>query len=268
MTVTFESPVEHRVQFGLPELDAIGAYAGRRPPFPLRVPSFGRIEGERDALLASAIRSLSERGLATTRGPVGIAADLVTALRQHRSTIDLVVVDGSVATGVVAVFHGPGALVCHQPIGGVPGPVTVLRVTAAALTDELVKQIPRVEAAQAIPITLPPGVVDDATRLQEGPTGAALQQRIRALVRERGGDEAAVDAVVNLLPSVPGRGQLGATVRRAGGAVERPLETSWLDSPKGRVRVDKDPSGWVSINPLRHSELLRALREAAAAARS
>ncbi|MEU6642787.1 ESX secretion-associated protein EspG [Saccharomonospora sp. NPDC046836] len=257
------------VEFGLAELDLLGAYAGTSFPFPLRVPSFGRIEGERNALLAAAGQALSERGLATDHGPLGVAADLVTALREHRNTVDLVVVGPDTVIGVVAMVHGPRAVVCRQKIGGTPGPVTVTRVAAADLTDEFANQIPQAAAAPAMPITLPPRVVGDATRLLENTAGtAAPRKRVRTLVRERGGDEAAVDALVNLLPSVTGRGQLGAALRSTAGAVERPLELSWLDSPQGRVRVDDDARGWVSINPLRHSELVRVLGEAATLARS
>ncbi|MBN6038328.1 ESX secretion-associated protein EspG [Amycolatopsis sp. 195334CR] len=252
-------------RFELAELDLLGTFAGTRPPFPLRVPSFGRIEGERKALLAAAGQALADRGLADEDGPIGVAAELVTALREHRNAVDLVVVDGTAVTGVVAMVLGQHAVVCSQSIAGLPGPVTVRRVGAAALTGEFTSRIPALEAAPTMPLTLPPGVVEDATRLLENTAGvAAPRQRVRTLVRERGGDEAAVDALVGLLASVPGRGQLGAVVRPPTGAAERPLELSWLDSPQGRVRVDRDAFGWVSVNPLRHSELVRVLREAAA----
>ncbi|QFU91900.1 ESX secretion-associated protein EspG [Amycolatopsis sp. YIM 10] len=252
-------------RFELVELDLLGTFAGARLPFPLRVPSFGRIEGERKALLAAAGQALAERGLADADGPAGVAADLVTALREHRNAVDLVVVDGAAVTGVVAMVLGQHAVVCSQSIGGAPGPVTVARVSAAALTGEFTSRIPPLEAAPTMPLTLPPGVVGDATRLLENTAGiAAPRQQVRTLVRERGGDETTVDALVGLLASVPGRGQLGAVVRSPAGTTERPLELSWLDSPQGRVRVDHDASGWVSVNPLRHSELVRVLREAAA----
>jgi hypothetical protein len=35
------------VHFGLVELDLLAAHAGVRFPFPLRIPEFGRIPGER-----------------------------------------------------------------------------------------------------------------------------------------------------------------------------------------------------------------------------
>ncbi|CAM3186774.1 ESX secretion-associated protein EspG [Saccharomonospora xinjiangensis] len=256
------------VRFGLPELDLLTTYAGTRSPFPLKVPSFGRIEDERTGLFATAARALTERGLATAHGPAGVAADLVAALREHRGSVDLVVVSGGVVTGAVALFHGQHAVVCRQPIGGTPGPVAVERIGAGAVPGELAGEVPDLDAASSMPITFPPGVLGEATRLLENPAGtAAPLRRVRALVRERGGDPDAVDALVGLLPTVTGRGQLGAVVRREGGAVERPLELSWLDGPRGRVRVSKDGDGWVSVNPLRHSELTRVLRDAVAEAR-
>jgi hypothetical protein len=252
--------------FELVELDLLSTYAGTRLPFPLRVPSFGRIEHERADLLAAAGASLAERGLATDRGPTGVAADLVTALREHRGTVDLVVVGRTTVTGVVALVRDRGAVVCRQEIGGTPGPVTVARVSESALPDVFLTRIPEVGAAPVMPITLPPGVVGDATRLLEKTGGvAAPEQRVRALVRERGGDEGAVDALLDLLPSVEGRGQLGVLARRSG-TVERVLEVSWLDGPRGRVRVNTDDNGWLSVNPLRHGELVRTLRQAVAAA--
>ncbi|EIE99237.1 ESX secretion-associated protein EspG [Saccharomonospora glauca] len=261
MTVTAGSGV----RFNPVELDLLATYAGTRFPFPLKVPSFGRIEDERRALLAEAGRGLAERNLAGEHGPRGVAAELVTALREHRSAIDLVVVTGGTTTGFVAMSYGPRAVICRQELGGAPGPVSVERIATDALSDAIVAHIPEVEAASTMPITLPPGVVDDALRLLNTAGVGDPRERVRALVRERGGDPDAVDTLVALLPSVVGRGQLGV-VRRSGGAVERPLEMSWLDGPRGRVRVSKDADGWTSINPLRHGELVRAVRDAAASA--
>lgn len=266
MTSTIEPVTDSSVQFGLAELDLLGTYAGQRFPFPLRVPSFGRIKGERDAVLAVAADALRTRGLLAGQQPAGLAADLVTALREHRGAVDLVVVAAGTATGMVAMAYGNHAVVCRQSIDG-EGTVGVARVTAAALVDEFTGLIPKVPAALAMPVTLPPGVVADAMRLLSNTSGAgAPRKRVRALVRERGGDEAAVDQLVKLLPTLEGRGQFGV-VRRQRQRSVRPLEVSWLDGPKGRLRVNEDEHGWTSVNPLRHNELVRLLREAAALAR-
>lgn len=223
MTATF-APVE---------LDLLATHAGVRFPFPLRVPSAGRLAHERDALLAAACHALHDRGLATPDGPCGLAAELVTALREHRGAVDVVVVGADAVTGAVAMVYGNRAVVCHQVLSAAePGQVRVVRVPAATVTDELVTLIRPARPAPELPVTLPP----------------------------------AVDQLATLTSAPAGRGQLGA-VRRQGGGVRRVREVSWLDSPRGRVRVDRGGDGWVSVNPVRHSELVRALGEVAAVAR-
>ena len=239
----------------LVEMDLLATHAGVPFPFPLRVPSFGRFTDERDVLLAEAGHALCDRGLATGHGPAGVAADLVTALREHRSTVDLVVVGAGTVTGMVAMVHGDHAMLCRQPLHAErAGTVQVTRVPAAALANEFTGLIPNVSAPRALPITIPPGVVGDA------PT---TRRQARALIRDAGGDEAVVDQLVDLFPALTGRGQFGVTRRGT-----RPLEVSWLDSPRGRVRVSGDDRGWVSVNPLRRSELVRLVRDAATLARA
>ena len=61
---------------------------------------------------------------------------------------------------------------------------------------------------------------------------------------------------------VTGQGQAG--VIRGG----QRQEVSWLDSADGRVRVDVGVDGWVSVNPVRHHDLVRAIGELAAVARA
>lgn len=256
MTATLED-----AEFALVELDLLATHAGVPFPFPLRVPSFGRLTVERDVLLAEAGQALCDRGLATGHGPTGLAADVVTALRECRSTLDLVLLGTASSTGVVAMVYGNRALVCGQPADGT---VRVRRVGAATLADEFAGLVPPVAPATTMPITLPPGVVTDTLRLLGNTADTPTTRRhVRDLVRERGGDGATVDRLVDLLPSVTGQGQLGVTR-----GTSRQLEVSWLDSPRGRVRVSRDDRGWVSVNSLRHNDLIRAVREAATLARA
>ncbi|ANZ43189.1 hypothetical protein BBK82_32295 [Lentzea guizhouensis] len=208
-------------------MDLLATHAGVRWPFPLRVPSFGRLAGERRELLAEAAQGLQARGLATDDGPVGMADELVTALREYQAAVDLVVV-GAETTGAVALVHGHRAVVCRQELSG--STVRATSVAAAELSDELAALVPRVGAAQTMPLTVPPG---------------------------RGRDELAA-----FFPA-PGQGQAGAVSR--GGT--RLREVSWLDSAKGRVRVDAGADGWLSVNPMRHHEVVRAIGEVAAVAR-
>ncbi|HEX7302632.1 ESX secretion-associated protein EspG [Lentzea sp.] len=203
------------IAFDLVEMDLLATHAGVRWPFPLRVPSFGRRAGERAAVLADAGHGLRARGLAEPHGPVGMAAELVTALREHTAVVDLV----TAGTSAVALVHGDDALVCVQH----GGTIRVSHVEAEVLGDELAAWVPELRPAPLLPITLPPGA------------GLDLE--------------------------VVGLGQAGAV---NGGR----WEVSWVDGATGRVRVDVDGDGWVSVNPLRHNDLVRAIGELAAAARA
>jgi len=260
---------DQSVHFELVELDLLATHAGVPFPYPLRAPSFGRIAGERDALLAEAGHALRARGLADRHGPLGVAADLVTALRDHRGAVDVVVVGAGTATGVVAMVHRHWAVVCGQSLGAAPaGTVRVRRVARTELTGALAEAVPAVPAAATIPVTLPPGVVREALRaLGEPADEAEARHRLRDLLRDHGGDPDVVDRLTELLPNVVGRGQLGATRRTDGGGVRAGAELSWLDGPRGRVRIDHADDGWTSINPLRRNELLRELSAAATVAR-
>jgi ESAT-6 protein secretion system EspG family protein len=257
------------VHFGLVELDLLATHAGVPFPFPLRVPSFGRLAGEREVLLAAAGQTLRIRQLADEDGPVGAAAELVAALRQHRSTVDLVLVDTAGATGIVAVVYRSWALICVQPLNNDPATtVGIRRVAANALADALLEMVPEVSPARAMPISLPNHAVQTATRLIDGVEDDTEKEwLLRDLVRDSGGDARALDNLVSLLPTVVGRGQLGATRRTERGSVRAGTELSWLDGPHGRVRVDCTRNGWLSINPLRQADLRYALDDLAAIAR-
>lgn len=260
--------IERAASFAPVELDLLATHAGARFPFPLRVPSSGRLASERDALLASAGQALRARGLASEHRPVGLAGELVDALREYRGAVDLVVVGAGTVTGAVAMVYRDQAVVCRQSLSDErAATVQVARVPADAVSDELAGLIAVARPASAMPITLPPGVVGDALRLLRKTADAPATRRyVRELVRTCGGDETVVDQLLDLFPTLVGRGQLGV-VRRSGTTVTRPRETSWLDSPRGRVRVDQGGDGWVSVNPLRHNELVRAVSELAMIAR-
>ena len=229
------------VHFGLVELDLLATHAGVRFPFPLRVPEFGRIEEEREVLLAAAGVTLRARGLAGERGPLGVAAEVVTALREYRGTVDLVLTGPHGAVGVVAMVYRSWTLICRQPLTGDPAAngVRIRRVAQNALADELLGMVPEVEPAVTMPITLPPD----------------------------GGDPDVLDELGRLLPELTGAGQLGATRRGTGGAARAGTELSWLDGPRGRVRVNRADDGWISVNSLRQNEMRSALNNVAMIAR-
>jgi hypothetical protein len=269
MTLTLESDRDTSVRFGLIELDLLATHAGVPVPFPLRVLSFGRIPGERAVLLDAAGRALRLRGLADDTGPVGTAAELVSALREYRGAVDLVVVTPERALGVVALVYGSAALICEQDLAeDDTATVRVRRVKDTALAAELAALLPTVAPARSMPLMLPAHVVDTAHQLVDAATSdTELQQRLRDLMRDCGGDPDALDQLSGLLAELTGHGQLGAT-RHSGGTTARAgAELSWLDGPRGRVRVYRGADGWVSVNPLRPAALRFALDDLAMIAR-
>ncbi|GAA4616156.1 ESX secretion-associated protein EspG [Saccharopolyspora hordei] len=258
------------LHFGQVELDLLATHAGVPMPFPLRVPSFGRIAGEREVLLATAGHTLQLRGLADEDGPVGAAAELVTALREHRGTVDVVLEDESGTTAVVAIVYRSWALVCVQPLDGdATRPVRIHRVPADALTDALLDLVPAVPPARTMPITLPEHAVVTAHQVvAEVEDDQEKERRLRQLVRDCGGDPDALDQLAGLLSTPTGRRQVGATRRGARESARAGAELSWLDGPRGRVRVVPAKHGWVSINPMRQNDVRFAVEELARTARA
>jgi EspG family len=231
----------HSVHFGLVELDLLATHAGVRFPFPLRVPEFGRIAAEREVLLAAAGVTLRVRGLAGWRGPLGVASELVTALREYRGTVDLVLAGPDTVVGVVAMVYRSWALICSQPLTGAHASTGawIRRVAQNALADELIGMVPEVAPVQAMPITLPPD----------------------------GDDPGVLEDLGGLVAELTGSGQLGATRHGTDGATRSGIELSWLDGPRGRVRVNRAADGWLSINPLRQNDIRLALDNVAMIAR-
>ncbi|QWF80955.1 ESX secretion-associated protein EspG [Amycolatopsis sp. CA-230715] len=264
-----ESEVDESIHFGLVELDLLSSYAGVPFPFPLRVPSFGRIEGEREVLLAAAGHALRIRGLADETGPIGAAAELLDALREYRGTVDLVLTGPDGTIGVVAMVYRSSALLCRQPWNDeLTNTVRVSTIAETALEKALFDLVPEHPAARSMPISLPDRAVRTATRLIAGvENDAEKERRLRDLVRDCGGDPGVLDALAGLLPTLTGKGQLGAT-RRASGSVRAGTELSWLDGPQGRGRVNRADDGWVSVNPLRQADVRNALAELATIARA
>jgi hypothetical protein len=198
-----------------------------------------------------------------------VAAEVVTALREYRSAVDLVAVTEHSSVGAVALVYDSWALVCTQDLTeGDTGTVSVRRVADTALAATLRPLVPAAEPARSMPIMLPTPVVDAAQRLVEAATDdAELASRLRELMRDHGGDPAALDQLAGLLAALTCRGQLGVTRRGHGGGERAGTELSWLDGPMGRVRVHRGADGWVSVNPLRPAALRHALDDLAMIAR-
>jgi hypothetical protein len=242
-------------RFGLVELDLLATHAGATIPYPLRVPSFGRVPGERDELFAAAAEALQVRGLADADGPAGPAADVVAALARRRGTVDLVVRGPGGERGAVAMVYGKHAVVCKQEFAG-EQLVDVRRIPLSAVATALTALVPDLVAATAMPVRLPAAA-------------ALVSAGHHQVVAEHGGDPDELDALTDLVSAVEGGGQLGATTTTREGADVRDARTGpelcWLDTPSGRVRVTtpspSETDGWISVNPLSPSTLRQAAED-------
>ena len=174
------------------------------------MPSFGRFTDERDVLLAEAGHALCDRGLATAHGPAGVAAELVTALREHRSAVDLVVIGNGTVTGVVAMVHGDQAMLCRQPLHAErAGTVLVTRVAATALADEFAGLIPTLRPQR--PCRSRFRQERSATRC--GCSKTADAPATRRYVRSWSGlrrRRTVVDQLLDLFPALTGQGSLAS----------------------------------------------------------
>lgn len=242
-------------RFGLVELDLLATHAGTTIPYPLRVPSFGRVPAERDELYATAAEALQVRGLADADGPAGLAADVVAALARRRGTVDLVVRGPAGERGAVALVYGKHAVLCKQDFTG-EQLVDVRRIPLSAVASALTALVPNLAAATAMPVRLPAAA-------------AQVKTGHHHVVTEHGGDPDELDALTDLINEVAGGGQLGATTTtRESGDIRDTRsgpELSWLDTPSGRVRVTTPPQqasdGWISVNPLSPNTLHSAAED-------
>jgi ESAT-6 protein secretion system EspG family protein len=238
-------------RFGLVELDLLATHAGAPIPYPLRVPSYGRVAGERDGLFAAASEALQVRGLADAAGPTGPAADVVAALARRRGTVDLVVRGPAGERGAVAMVYGKHAVLCRQDLDG-DRLVDARRIPLSAVAAALTALVPDLTAAPAMPIRLPAAA-------------ATTTANHHHVIAEHGGDPDDLEALTDLITAVDGSGQLGATTTTRDGGTVRDTRTTgelaWLDTPSGRVRVTTGPDGWISVNPLSPGTLRAAAED-------
>lgn len=255
-------------QFGLVELDLLATYAGAELPFPLQVPSFGRVPPERDLLFAGAGETLRLRGLADDDGPTGLADRLVSLLASRRGGIDLVLGGPGWESGAVALTDRSTAVLCLQRFN--PDEhhlVDAYQVDADVLADELYSLVPELVGGHTIPLRLPLRAMRAAHELLTSASGqgASVEQRVYEVLRDGGVDVTAAEKLASVLHPLTGYGQMGVTRPGDGGEDGRVgHELSWIDAPTGRYRIDStrdgEGDGWVSINPLHPDELFTLIR--------
>ncbi len=261
-------PVTRPAQFGLVELDLLATYAGAELPFPLQVPSFGRVPPERDLLLAGAGETLRMRGLADDSGPTGLADLLVALLARRTGGIDLVLGGAGWESGAVALADRAGAVLCLQRFNSQEHHlVDAYQVDPDTLAEELFSLVPELAGGHTIPLRLPLLAMRAAHALLTGPVSdeEAVERHVRDVLRDGGVTEAAAGKLAALLHPLDGYGQMGFTRPGDGGEdVRVGHELSWIDAPTGRYRIDSTTDGaadgWVSVNPLHPDELFTLIR--------
>jgi hypothetical protein len=148
-------------------------------------------------------------------------------------------------------------------------------VTLDEAIDELMRLIPRVDAARTAPFSLPRRAIEDAfttmmSRVPEnGEPETLTAQEIDELLASHGIDDRVTRRMTSHLQPVLGNGQAGVARRDDTEDQWRRVdeELRWLDTDRGRFRLAGDDA-WMSVNPLPRDEIRAELRRLASRTRS
>ncbi|MEU4742416.1 ESX secretion-associated protein EspG [Actinosynnema sp. NPDC023658] len=220
------------------ELLLLCEFAERSWPLPLAEPHMATDHQAHLERTNEAVRTLTARGLADERGPRDFAADVVTALREGGRAY--LVVGGSAPLAATVLRHTRTCCILVQHRND----VRVLRSTVDTLPDALLSLVPRVRAANAMPLLLPRKAVDAVKHLRE-------EHVVERVLAEHGVNRATQQRWITTLHPVVSDGQFGS----------RPDdEVRWVDSGLGRLSLTES-SGWISVNPLSERLLRRRFWE-------
>ncbi len=258
------------------EVDLLCTFAEVEPPFPLEIPETGRTDAERALMFRGAREQLAERGLADDEGPLGMADEFVHLLRFGNGVLDLVVAQEKTTVGAVVLVDRGGALIVVQRAADPWGTVLLRQLSLDDAVDELMRIIPRLDAAQSTPFTLPRKalqsafdamIVDMPTDDDTEPNRLAPQQ-VEEILAQHGVGDRVSRRMVQYLQPVLGNGQAGVA-RRTGAGEDWDRtgdEIRWLDTEHGRYQLAGD-GDWMSVNPLAPEEIRSSLRKLAAVLR-
>src|SRR5437660_1568629 len=249
------------------ELDLLCTFAGVSAPFPLRVRSAGPSTERRLASFRAARESLTARGLADERGPLGVAASFARLLRTGSTTLDLVLSVGADRTGAVLLAHrGPAVLGVRDLDDSAHG-VRIVELPFDDAVDELLLLIPELDAPMTNPFTLPRKALDAIYRelLDRGEHRLGTHELDELLARH-GIDDRLANRMVSMLQPVLGSGQAGLSERGGYAGEWRRFgeELRWLDTERGRFALAGN-SEWISVNPLFANDVTSKIRHLAAA---
>lgn len=229
------------------ELDAM--------PLVLKVPSPGRTDAERAAIVRDVWDSLSRRGLG---GPVDVDPTLERLLHLLRRADREI--DGRLWVGgpvrVLAAATGEDAV-----LAVLRGDALTLRwADATGLPRHALSALPQAPAGPGRSITLPTADFEAAAR------EATKQEELAAALRARGVRDDDAKQLAEMIGDIESRGQFGSAARdRWGRRVRAPRVISFFDTAAGRyLQVRRDSpteEPWTTISPADHRRMLQHLTE-------
>ncbi len=224
-------------------------------PLVLKVPSPGKTDDERAAIVQGVWTGLEQRGLGR---PVSMDPTLERLLqllqRPDREIDGRLWLDGDVR--VLAAATGEEAVLAVLANGS----LTLRGADATGLPRYALSMLPAVPAGPGRSITLPTADFEAAAK------EATKQEELSPALRSRGirGDDA--DALADMIGDMTARGQYGAAARdRWGRRVRTPRVISFFDTAAGRyLQVRREQDGtepWTTISSADSRRMLQHLTE-------
>jgi hypothetical protein len=225
-------------------------------PHVLDLPSPGGTAEERRHLVHGVHDALRARGLADGHGPHPDLAGLLAVLHRHSWSVDAwLVLDRPVR----ALAAQAGAVGVLAVLDDADRSVLVYSAPADAVLGELLAHLPELPPPPRRPdaVLVPADVLDAALAEVGGADPLALADELLRL----GERPDAAHAVAHLAEGTGRQGQFGVTVTDGFGRRRRGAEVvGFHDTATARImHLRRD--GWVTLTPVGHEHLLRAVAE-------
>ncbi|WP_424189504.1 ESX secretion-associated protein EspG [Actinokineospora sp. G85] len=240
------------------EFDVLAEHLGVDPlPLVLRVPSPGRTDVERRALVQRAWTGLAHRGLGRPVDPDPRAARLLRLLARPDHEVDARLWHGGEVRALAAATGDDAVLAVLRD-----GELTLREADATGLARHALSVVPPLGAGPGRSVTLP---TEDFLAASRAP-GSEFAKTLRA----RGIRSTDVDLLDEMIAPVLGHGRLGSATRDKWGARKRaPGVLSYFDTEAGRYfqtqRPAPDGLTWTTIAPATPRTLLHQLDPVATA---
>lgn len=219
-------------------------------PVPLGTRHFGHTRGERDALIETASRDLSARGLGTVLRPDEELYGLLRGLAEFEIGLEVFfTVRGAQARGLAtAAWHGAFA-------GRLGNQVQVAGFRPTALAATTVNTLPPAPPGSGRSVNVR---WDDYLAAGRAGQDDGSEGFLDAL-RSAGLREPEANTLMRAVTTRSGGGQVGVIARnRAGYLHPTGAVVSWLDTAEGRYLVRRD-DGWLVVAPADAPRLISAV---------